>query len=72
MNAPETAREVKNTSTAAQLYMALELSDAKWLVYLSDGARAPSHYTVAAGDMPVLLAAIEKAKARCGLAGKVV
>ena len=32
MNAPETARGVKDTSTAAQLYMALELSDAKWLV----------------------------------------
>ena len=40
MNAPETARRVKNTSTAAELYMALELSDAKWLVYLGDGARA--------------------------------
>ena len=72
MNAPETAREVKDTSTAAQLYMGLELSDAKWLVYLGDGARAPSHYTVAAGDMPGLLAAIAKAKRRCGLAGKVV
>ena len=72
MNARETAHGVKNTSTTAQLYMALELSDAKWLVYVSDGARAPSHYPVAAGDMPVLLAAIEKAKARCGLAGKVV
>jgi transposase len=72
MNAPETARGVKNTSTAAQLYMALELSDAKWLVYLGDGARAPSHYFVAAGDMPRLLETIEKAKAHCGLAGKVV
>lgn len=72
MNAPETAREVKDTSTAARLYMALELSDAKWLVYASDGARAPSHYTVAAGDTLGLVNAIGKAKARCGLASTVV
>jgi len=72
MNAPETTRGLKNTATAAGLYMALELSDAKWLVYVSDGARAPSHYTLLAGDRLGLLASIEKAKARCGLAGKAV
>jgi transposase len=72
MNATETAREVKDTSTVRELYMALELGDAKWLVYASDRVRAPSHYTVAAGDTLGLLKAVEKAKARCGLAGKVV
>ena len=72
MNAPEAAREVKGTSTVRELYMALELGDAKWLVYASDRVRAPSHYTVAAGDMLGLSKAVDKAKARCGLAGEVV
>ena len=39
---------------------------------MSDGARAPSHYTVAAGDTLGLVNAIGKGKARCGLAGKVL
>jgi len=52
--------------------MALELSDAKWLVYLGDGRRAPSHYAVQAGDLQRLLEVIGKAKARCGLVGKVL
>src|SRR6202008_4920157 len=44
------------------------LGEKNWKLSLSDGARSPSHYTVAAGDTAVLLECIAKAKARCGLA----
>jgi transposase len=72
MNAPETALPGKHTGAAGQLYMAFELSDKKWLLVVSDGARGPSRYTVDAGDKRAVLDAIAKAKARCGLVGEVV
>ena len=52
--------------------MAFELSDRKWLLVVSDGARGPSRYTVDAGDQRAVLDAIAKAKARCALVGDVV
>jgi transposase len=51
--------------------MALELSDKKWLLVLSDGQRPPSHHPLAAGDQDGVLRAMAKAKQRCGLAGAV-
>ena len=72
MRTPETAREGKDTSTVGELYIALELADKKWLVYAGDHARAPSHYTVAPGDLPALAKVVERAKARSGLQGKVI
>jgi transposase len=51
--------------------MAMELSDKKWLLVLSDGQRAPSRHAVAAGDTDGVLRAMAKARARCGLAGEV-
>ena len=50
MNAPETALPGKHTGAAGQLYMAFELSNRKWLLVVSDGARGASRYTVDAGD----------------------
>jgi transposase len=72
MNAPERALPGKHMGAAGQLYMAFELSDRKWLLVMSDGARGPSRYTVDAGDQRAVLDAIAKAKARCGLVGDVV
>jgi transposase len=68
MNASRTALQGKHTGEAGELYMAFELGEKNWKLSLSDGARSPSHYTVAAGDTAVLLECIAKAKARCGLA----
>jgi len=67
MNASETALQGKHTGEASELYMAFELGEKNWKLSLSDGARSPSHYTVAAGDTTALLECIAKAKARCGL-----
>jgi transposase len=68
MNASGTALQGKHTGEASELYMAFELGEKSWKLSLSDGARSPSHYTVAAGDTEALLECIAKAKARCGLA----
>jgi|SRR5829696_4102739 len=62
---------INDTSVAAKLYMALELSASKWKVALADGQRAASQHTLAAGDVGGLLKLIEKAKKRCGLQGAV-
>jgi hypothetical protein len=48
MNAPGTAQG-KHTGEASELYMAFELGEKNWKLLLSDGARSPSRYTVAAG-----------------------
>ena len=47
--------------------MALELSDKKWDLVISDGSRSPSRYTVTAGDRDGVLEALAKARARFGL-----
>lgn len=60
-----------DTSVVVMLYMALELSGAKWKVALGDGKRAPSQHTLKAADVLGLLGVIEKAKKRCKLAGEV-
>src|ERR1700758_3833503 len=72
MNAPETALRGQNTGTVGRLYMALELGDKKWIVAGSDGVRGRSHYAVEAGDRQAMLVVLAKARARCGLRGKVM
>jgi transposase len=62
---------VDDTSVAVMLYMALELSGAKWKVALGDGKRAPSQHTLKAADVLALLGVIEKCKKRCGVSGPV-
>ena|SRR5215470_14216681 len=68
MDASRTTLQGKHTGEAGELYMAFELGEKNWKLSLSDGARSPSHYTVAAGEAAALLECIAKAKARCGLA----
>jgi transposase len=68
MNASGTALQGKHTVEASELYMAFELGEKSWKLSLSDGARSPSRYTVAAGDTAAMLECIAKAQARCGLA----
>ena len=72
MNTPETARPGKHTGAVGQLYMAVELSDKKWSLVPSDGARGPSRDTVDAGDKQAVPDAIAKVKTRCALVGNVV
>ena len=67
MNAFQTALQGKHTGEASELYMAFELGEKNWKLALSDGARSPSRYTLAAGDTAGLLECIARAKARCGL-----
>ena len=62
---------VDDTSVAVMLYMALELSGAKWKVALGDGKRAPSQHTLKAADVLAVLGVIEKCKKRCGVSGPV-
>lgn len=67
MTASGTALKGKHTVEVSALYMAFELSEKNWKLSLGDGVRAPSRYTVAAGDTAMLLECIAKAKARCEL-----
>lgn len=67
MKALGTALQGQDTGAARELYMAMELSDKKWLLVLSDGQRAPSRHTVEAGDTGAVVRTVAKAKARCGL-----
>lgn len=67
MKAAGTALQGQDTGTPQWLYMAMELSDKKWDLVIGDGARSPSKYTVPAGDREGVLAALAKARARCGL-----
>jgi len=69
MNAPGAAQG-KHTGETCALYMAFELGEQHWKLALSDGVRAPSRYTVRAGDTAGLLECLGKAKARCGLAAQ--
>jgi transposase len=69
MNAPGAARG-KHTGETNTLYMAFELGEENWKLALSDGLRAPSRYTLSAGDTAGLLECLAKAKARCGLAAQ--
>jgi transposase len=58
VNVSGAALHGKNTGEAGELYMAFELGEKSWKLSLSDGARSPSHYTVAAGDTAALLECI--------------
>ena len=64
MTASGTTLQGKHTVEVSALYMAFELSEKNWKLSLGDGVRAPSRYTVAAGDTAMLLECIAKAKAR--------
>lgn len=67
MDAPDTAPRGQNTTAGSRLYMAFELGEKSWKLSLGDGQRAPSRFTVAAGDTTAVLAAITNARARCHL-----
>ena len=68
MNASGTALRGKHTARASELYMAFELGEKNWKLALGDGVRAPSRYSVTAGDTCGVLECVAKAKARCELA----
>lgn len=67
MDAPDTALHGQNTTTGSRLYMALELGEKSWKLSLGDCQRAPSRYTVAAGNTTAVLAAVANARSRCHL-----
>jgi transposase len=67
MSIPKPAH-IEHTTAEGDLYVALELSDKTWRISCGDGRRKPSQYTVAAGDEPALLARLERARERLGLA----
>ena len=67
MDTPDTALRGQNTTAGGRLYMAFELGEKNWKLSLGDGQRAPSRFTVAAGDTTAVLTAIANAKARCHL-----
>jgi transposase len=69
MNEPGAAQG-KHTGETSALYMAFELGEENRKLAMSDGVRAPSHYTVRAGDTAGVLECLAKAKARCGLAAE--
>jgi len=71
MKALGTALRGQDTGAAWELYMAMELSDKKWLLVIGDGRRAPSRHTVAAGDTDGVVRALAKTTARWGGAGEV-
>jgi transposase len=66
MNAPEAALQAKHTVATPALYIAFELAERKWKLAVSDGTRAPSRYTVDAGDRAAVLACLARAKSRSG------
>lgn len=70
MKAAGTALQGQDKGTSRWLYMAMELSDKKWDLVISDGLRSPSRYTVTAGDRDGVLEALAKARARFGLGGE--
>lgn len=53
-----------SVTPSRKLFVSLELSEAKWRVTASDGGTRISTYTVAAGEGPALLSAIERARVR--------
>ena len=59
MSTTQTVPQSKDTATAGELYMSFELGDKSWKVTASDGRRAPSRYSVEAGDV----AAVDRARA---------
>jgi len=71
MKALGTALQGQDTGAARELYMAMELSDKKWLLVLGDGQRAPSRHTVEAGDTGGVMGAIAKAAGAAAVDGTI-
>src|SRR5687767_10219567 len=71
MASPQTLQERAPDQTCqTTLFVALELSDKKWKLALSDGNKRRL-VTIAAGDLVGLGEAVAKAKARFGMPGGV-
>jgi transposase len=71
MASPQTLQErALDQACQAMLFVALELSDKKWKLALSDGNKRRI-VTIAAGDLVTLGEAVAKAKARFGMPGGV-
>ena len=45
----------KNTTGTGDLYVSFELADKSWKLTISDGRRAPSRYSIDAGDVVAVL-----------------
>ena len=67
MSATKAVMQGMDTVMQGDLYMSFELGDKRWKVTASDGCRAPSQYSVDAGDKEAVLDVVRKAKARCKL-----
>jgi len=67
MSTTQAVLQGKDTAIQGELYMSFELGDKKWKLTASDGYRAPSQYSVDAGDKEAVLGVVRKAKARCKL-----
>lgn len=67
MTSPEPALRVERTPVVGPLYVSFELSDKRWKLTASDGTRAVSRHTVAAGDQAAVLDCLRRARARFGL-----
>lgn len=61
------ALQVQSVSVQSALYVALELSDKKWVVALGNSAGRVSRHTVGAGDAKGLLMLIERTRGRMGV-----
>lgn len=67
MSTTQTVLQGMDTASQGDLYLSFELGDKKWKLTASDGYRAPSQYSVDAGDKEAVLGVVRKAKARCKL-----
>lgn len=67
MAKPETVLQLQDTTRGHDLYMSCELGDRTWkLTFGNGGRRAPSRYTVGAGDKEAVLKCIDKARKHFG------
>jgi len=57
----------EHTPDESALYMSFELSDKRWKLTFGDHRRAPSRYTIAAGDTEAFLRCDAKARTRFGI-----
>ncbi len=64
----QVALQETSVTRTAQLLVSLELDSKKWRLAATDGSTRVSEYKVDAGDGPGLLAVIERARGRFGLA----
>jgi transposase len=67
MSTTQTVLQGMDTASQGDLYLSFELGDKKWKLTASDDYRAPSQYSVDAGDKEAVLGVVRKAKARCKL-----